>query len=56
MFVIFFLECSFTKAVWEAISSLFKYRIRLDGSIIDFWSVGCMTKFSAQLTLFRVWP
>ena len=33
-----------------AISSLFKRRIRSDGSIIDLWSAGCNIKFSAQLT------
>ena len=45
-----FLECSFAKAAWEEISSHFKCRIRLNSSIIDLWSAGCMTKFSAQLT------
>ena len=45
-----FLECSFAKAIWGAISSLFKHRIRLDGSIIDLWSDGCKIKYDAQLT------
>ena len=44
-----FLECSLAQALWNAISSLFRRRIKLDGSVLDLWLKSCKEKFSPQL-------
>ncbi|KAK3222119.1 hypothetical protein Dsin_009144 [Dipteronia sinensis] len=50
-----FLDCPFVRALWDAISSTFGHRLKLDGTCLDLWQEEMRVVFSTKLkALWRV--